>query len=118
MKTNEYSDFKKLLKRKRAMLLEADKSLEQDLKKETDTRHGDDADMAESSYEQEMSFYLKTRGQDELRQIDDALDRIENGEYGVCAECGAEIPKKRLEVQPFSIHCVQCQEKMEKKVAS
>lgn len=118
MKSGDLNDFKKVLKRKRAMLMEADKSLEQDIKKEADIRHGDEADIAESSYEQEMAFYLKTRGQDELRQIDEALERIEKGEYGACDECGGEIPRKRLEVQPYSLHCVECQDKMEKKVAS
>ena len=118
MKPSDLNDFKKVLKRKRAMLMETDKSLEQDIKKVTDIRHGDEADIAESSYEQEMAFYLKTRGQDELRQIDEALERIEKGEYGVCDECGGEIPRKRLEVQPYSLHCVDCQDKMEKKVAS
>ena len=118
MKQNNYAEFKKILKRKRAMLLDADKHIDQDIKKELDIRHGDDADLAESSYEQEMSFYFKTRGQDELRMIDDAIIRIESGEYGICAECGADIPKKRLEVLPYSLYCVECQDKVEKMVAN
>ncbi|MBI5814003.1 MAG: TraR/DksA family transcriptional regulator [Nitrospinae bacterium] len=118
MKQNNFNEFKKVLKRKRAMLLDTDKHIDQDIKKEMDIRHGDDADLAESSYEQEMSFTLKTRGQDELRQIDEAIARIDNGEYGICAECGGDIPKKRLEVLPYSLYCVDCQDKVEKKVAN
>lgn len=119
MKSKDFADLKKALKRKKAMLLEADRRVDQDIKKEMANRHGDDADLAESDYEQEMSFYFKTRAQDEVRHIDEALTRIEQGEYGICAECGEDIPKKRLDAQPYSIYCVECQERLEaRKVAS
>jgi len=51
---------------------------------------------------------------DTINKVNDALDRIEKGEYGICAECGDDIPVKRLELLPFTEYCVECQELLEK----
>jgi RNA polymerase-binding transcription factor DksA len=48
----------------------------------------------------------------ELRQVEDALARLDAGTYGVCAGCGQPIPIARLEVRPFATHCVACAEKL------
>lgn len=48
----------------------------------------------------------------ELRQVDDAIARMDAGTYGVCANCGKPIPSARLEVRPFAVHCVACAEKL------
>lgn len=48
----------------------------------------------------------------ELRQVDDAIARLDAGAYGVCAGCGRPIPAARLEVRPFATHCVACAEKL------
>ncbi|REJ05105.1 molecular chaperone DnaK [Microbacterium bovistercoris] len=44
----------------------------------------------------------------ELRQVDDALARLEAGTYGICTGCGNPIPAARLEVRPFADQCVAC----------
>ena len=48
-----------------------------------------------------------------LEKIKQALKRIEAGEYFYCSECGEEIPAARLELLPFTTHCVRCAEKLE-----
>jgi RNA polymerase-binding transcription factor DksA len=48
----------------------------------------------------------------ELRQVDDALARMDAGTYGVCLNCGNPIPAARLEVRPFAEYCVACAEKL------
>jgi len=55
----------------------------------------------------------KERDQSELRQIDDARERMDRGSYGVCIDCGIDIAYERLEVQPFSERCLPCQEAYE-----
>jgi DnaK suppressor protein len=45
-----------------------------------------------------------------LRDIEGALDRLENGTYGRCADCGAEIPAARLRAMPSADRCRECQE--------
>ena len=47
-----------------------------------------------------------------LRQVEEALVRLDAGAYGVCAGCGRPIPAARLEVRPFATHCVACAEKL------
>ncbi|VAX23540.1 hypothetical protein MNBD_NITROSPINAE01-1902 [hydrothermal vent metagenome] len=118
MKAKEYSEIRKVLLRKKALLLKTDSDIAKDLQEEIDARHGDSADIAESILEQDVALFLKTKGQDELRHIEEALERMGSGEYGICAECDEDISKKRLEILPYSIYCVACQEEMEHKVAS
>ncbi|MBY5164190.1 TraR/DksA family transcriptional regulator [Salsipaludibacter albus] len=48
-----------------------------------------------------------------VHQIDTALERIDEGTYGVCVDCGNEIPQARLEVRPLSVRCVECAAKHE-----
>lgn len=48
----------------------------------------------------------------ELRQVDDAIARMDAGDYGVCEGCGLPIPDGRLQVRPFARHCVACAEKL------
>ncbi|MBF0171217.1 MAG: TraR/DksA family transcriptional regulator [Nitrospinae bacterium] len=113
MKKTDFTEIKKILKKRRALLLHTDKNLDKDIQGEIEERHGDDVDIAEADTERELSFFLKNKGQGEIKLIDEALDRIEQGEYGVCGECGEDIPKKRLEVLPYSIYCVNCQSQIE-----
>lgn len=46
-----------------------------------------------------------------LLQVDEALERLDEGTYGICTDCGTEINPARLEVRPLSIRCVECAEK-------
>lgn len=50
-----------------------------------------------------------------LEAIEAALERIGDGTYGRCQDCGTEIPKARLDVLPFALRCVKCEEKQEEK---
>ena len=49
----------------------------------------------------------------QLGQIDLALKKIENGTYGICEDCGEEIPLVRLEALPFATQCIDCKRKAE-----
>ena len=55
---------------------------------------------------------LLDAARDELQQLDDALARMDDGDYGVCANCGRRIPLARLRVRPFAALCVPCGEKL------
>ncbi|OIJ34587.1 TraR/DksA C4-type zinc finger protein [Microbacterium sp. LCT-H2] len=54
---------------------------------------------------------LAEAAQAELRQVNEALVRMDAGTYGICAHCGRPIPPERLEVRPFAEYCVACAEK-------
>lgn len=53
----------------------------------------------------------------ELRLVDDALQEIRDGTFGVCADCGRAIPRRRLEAVPWSPYCLACQEHVESEEA-
>ena len=72
------------------------------------------ADKASSAYTKEFLYSLSNTDREALQQVDEALQRITRGTYGVCIECGAELNKKRLEAVPWASLCVACQEKKEK----
>ena len=77
-----------------------------------DIRHeGMSADWAEQASERENDEVLESLGnssEEELVMIKFALQRIEDGSYFQCERCGVDIPNARLELLPFTSHCVNC----------
>lgn len=69
----------------------------------------DELDAARSLSDVETHASLIEQAENRLKEIDDALSRVERGSYGICADCGLEIPVERLEVLPFATRCVDCQ---------
>ena len=87
----------------------------EDYGREADTEATQDpADKASNSYTKELLFSQSTNDRIILAQIDEALERIEDEEYGVCTNCGNEISVKRLEALPWVRYCINCQELAEK----
>ena len=66
------------------------------------------ADIGSDNYEQEFTLSLMESGGSTLEQIETALERIEEGTYGECVDCGARIPKARLNAIPYTVFCVKC----------
>jgi DnaK suppressor protein len=64
---------------------------------------------AQVASEHELEMILDDREADELRAIDAALERIGDGSYGACSDCGAPIPEARLRVAPEAARCISCQ---------
>ena len=75
---------------------------------------GDILDAVSEERARELDLLLTDREKQKLKQIDDALDRIEENLYGLCEECGVKIPKARLKVVPFAKYCVECKEVIER----
>lgn len=75
---------------------------------------GDFYDDVDIEKDRQMLHMLSERDRSKLGAIDDALEKIEEGTYGVCEECGEEINKKRLKVLPFARFCIRCQEEIER----
>jgi DnaK suppressor protein len=68
---------------------------------------------AQASTERELEYALDARESAELDAIDAALSRIESGVYGVCTDCGIDIPAARLHAAPETPRCIACQDKFE-----
>ncbi|HZD54648.1 MAG TPA: TraR/DksA family transcriptional regulator, partial [Candidatus Aquicultoraceae bacterium] len=75
---------------------------------------GDILDSVSEERTRELDMILTDREKQKLKQIDDALDRIEEKTYGLCEECGVKIPRARLKVVPFAKYCVECKEVIER----
>ncbi|HSQ35177.1 MAG TPA: TraR/DksA C4-type zinc finger protein [Candidatus Binatia bacterium] len=73
----------------------------------------DEIDQANELIEKEMGFLMSSNMINNLKEVEEALERIDKNEYGKCQHCSAEISSKRLEVLPFARFCVPCQESME-----
>jgi DnaK suppressor protein len=73
----------------------------------------DTYDVASEERDREISYILNDRDREKLAAIDQALDRIEQGTYGICESCDAEIAAERLKAMPFTRLCVQCQSERE-----
>ncbi|HYC55478.1 MAG TPA: TraR/DksA family transcriptional regulator [Candidatus Binatia bacterium] len=73
----------------------------------------DTYDIASDERDREINLLLGDRERKKLQLIDDALARIDTGEYGDCDECGGEIAAGRLEAMPFTRLCVTCQDEYE-----
>jgi DnaK suppressor protein len=70
----------------------------------------DYGDMSEQSHEEWLFLNRNAANAEQLRQIKEALQRINDGTYGICAECEKPISAKRLQAVPWAKYCVQCQE--------
>ncbi len=115
---SDYSDF-------RAMLLQKRRRLFGDVAMMSEEALGSEETMVDShapihpaevgshSFEQEFTLGLLSRDGDKIRTIDVALEKLAEGTYGMCDECGGRIPKGRLEMLPESIYCVKCASKIE-----
>ena len=71
------------------------------------------ADVGTDNYEQEFTLSLMQNEEGVLDLVESALERIEDGDYGVCVDCQGRIPKTRLSALPYTPFCVKCASKAE-----
>lgn len=85
---------------------------------ETLEPQADIADGAAQAYTNELMTSLGEQGWQRLKQVDEALEKIERGEYGICSTCNEPIPEARLDVMPFAKFCVECMSVRENQLES
>lgn len=113
-KANPYQQYEDALREKQRQLLdsyERDKAAGNAL---PDDGIQDLADKAASAYSKELNFSLSDGERNLLMAIDEAFNRMRDGAYGTCTNCGTEIGPKRLEAVPWTSFCIDCQELQEK----
>jgi DnaK suppressor protein len=71
----------------------------------------DSGDWAEKSHEEWVFLQKNSADMELLRDIEDALDRLGDGTYGICGDCGITISRKRLDAVPWARFCITCQER-------
>ncbi|MBL7152973.1 MAG: TraR/DksA C4-type zinc finger protein [Phycisphaerae bacterium] len=109
-----------LLGKRREILVNVNEMEDEALKKSRLDASGDlssmpihMADLGTDNFEQEFALGLMDSEIQLLREIDDALGRIEQGSYGICEGTGEQIPKARLEAKPWARYCVEYARMME-----
>jgi DnaK suppressor protein len=73
----------------------------------------DPADKASNSYTKELLFSQSTNERNTLKLIEEALERVTDGSFGECLNCGEDIQPKRLDAIPWAPYCIKCQELQE-----
>ncbi len=104
--------FKKLLEERLQQLLkEAEKTMQE--MTDENTFYPDPTDRA--SLETDRNFLLRIRDRERklIGKIREALERIENGTFGICEECGDDIDIERLKARPVTTLCIECKRKQE-----
>ena len=110
--------FKKMLEDSRtAILAKARKTMEEESNFDTDDLP-DEIDQASSEYAQSMAFRLLDREKLLLAKINKAIQRIDDGSFGLCERCEEPISLKRLEARPVTTLCIRCKEEQEQKEKS
>jgi RNA polymerase-binding protein DksA len=110
--TLDYHEFRGLLEAERARLLHASERYQREnsgaITDELDESAGTDnlGDFAAATYDRELQEGLEEGVLETLRQIDAALQRIEDGTYGVCEVCGKPIGEERLRAIPWTTRCI------------
>lgn len=105
--------YRKRLFERRDHLMEAVSRNEQDGREADEEPAQDLADKASNAYTKEFLFKKSNDDRFILHLIQEALERMGNGAYGVCVACGGEMQQKRLDAVPWARHCIECQKKQD-----
>lgn len=112
----KYLDIRKDLERQRAAILEEAGGV---LTNRPDVpTFPDVSDQASAEVDQNFSMRIRDRERKLLKKIDEALDRMNDATYGICEQCGATIPYKRLKARPVTTFCIACKTAQEEEERS
>ena len=103
---------KRLLAKQEELMHQVSKS-DQDGREADEEGTQDVADKAANAYTKEFLFHQSDDNRRILQLVKEALERLKNGSYGLCASCQEEVQSRRLEAVPWARHCIECQEKDE-----
>lgn len=103
-----------LLKQKQAILDDANKTLNSDINKNNEGMMPDTIDR--SALETDRNFILRLRDRERklLKKINEAIQRIDVNEFGICENCGEDIDENRLKARPVTTQCIECKETEER----
>ena len=114
MNKKKLNQFRSQLKSIRSELLGDVEKSNQHVKENQNGQIANISDHAAHTYNQQLEGELGEQEWQKLKQVDAAIEKIVEGEYGVCTKCEASIPEARLEVVPYTEFCTQCLSEIEK----
>jgi DnaK suppressor protein len=107
-------ELRRILEHERTAALERVRDLREKQDEDVVPPPGDEVDAARSLADVETHASLIERAEDRLKAIDFAFNRLEQGLYGICAQCGEEISIERLRAVPFAVYCIDDQQKRDR----
>jgi DnaK suppressor protein len=110
-KEKKLQEIKKILLQQKEELLSGAGLTRKDLPEET--MFPELGDQASAEIDRNFTLRLRDRERKLLKKIEEALEQIENGEYGICESCGQPIGLKRLEARPVTSMCIDCKTEQE-----
>jgi DnaK suppressor protein len=114
MTTKRRAELGRLLEDRRRQILEDVQSRKRDGRAGRASEVGDIGDDSEAGTQDAIDFTLLQSKAEALGRLDEALVRIEAGEYGQCLECHVEISEQRLRALPFAVRCTECEARHER----
>jgi DnaK suppressor protein len=109
MKTEQLTQFKHLFEEQKKALLYSFQWMNDDFTLKSEEL-SDEMDLSSAELEQNMRMRLRSREALFLKKIDESLEKIQAGTFGICESCEEEIEFSRLEVRPTAQLCIQCKE--------
>jgi DnaK suppressor protein len=117
MDVKRYAELEQMLQERRLEIASAVKEKMRDVRADgAGTQPNgvvDDAETSESDIQDDIELALIQMKAETLNKIDEALERLVDGRYGYCFECGDEIAEPRLRALPFAVRCRECEEARE-----
>ena len=113
MDEREFQQLKRILQDKRDQIHRRLRKIQADIRREDDPLDKDPEDQAIELENDEVLNRLEPSTRQELADILAALERMEEGTYGQCVECGTEISTSRLKAIPHALRCIECAEEAE-----
>ena len=113
MEEKIFEEFKVLLLEQKRLLIQ---QANQTVSRESNGAQGQLADYADiATLESDRTFHLRLRDRERklVQKIDQALERIEEGTFGICERCGEDIGAERLKARPVTTFCINCKTRLE-----
>ena len=114
VKAGKLKQIAQICEQQRAETLSVIRRLEHDTRAAGEDDPKDIGDHSVSNFSKEFLFQELTRNRSRLRKLETALERMREGSFGQCANCGSDIGIKRLEAMPWTEYCRNCQEELER----
>ncbi len=112
--TTQLEFFKTLLEQRREVLVNGASDTVVEMNDDDET-FPDPNDRATLESDRNFTLRIRDRERKLISKIEKAIERIEDGSFGICEECGCEISARRLEARPVTTLCIECKEEQERK---
>ena len=114
VETMELKFFEKLLLERKEQILKNLNTSVSEIQDLQNVEINDDGDYASVCADNLIEHAIQKQQKKELEEIEYALKKIQNGEYGICEMCGERIKTLRLKIKPYAKYCIVCREIIEK----